>query len=376
MIRTEMRNENAFRYHILTGLIIIAIMCTNCDGTDDGLVGITFKNGTECLGEEAQSVEGDIVYVSPEGDDQNAGTTGLAPLRTLALALCNLRPGQTLNILPGTYRESIVMGDFGNEESPILIQGVAVGDQLPVLEGDGIRTMGLALIESTNIVVENLEFRNYSDEGLFILLGSEITIRGNRFIANGIASIDADADGEGFGIRVEGTSEILIESNEATENGPSRDRVQQGILGTGIDTYQLDGAIIRDNHAHENMGGGILVEDGINVLVVDNQVDHNELDAGGDYWDGGIWVDGGHDITLRGNLIVDNHGPGIQISDEDQQYPQASHGYLVEGNEIVGNVFGIYIWNFGHCPYPNQEIINFLDNTIQRNLEKDVWCLE
>jgi hypothetical protein len=106
------------------------------------------------------------------------------------------------------------------------------------------------------------------------------------------------------------------------------DIAQQGILGTGIDTYKLERATIRDNHAHDNIGGGVLVEDGVNVLVENNQIDHNELNAGGEYWDGGIWFDGGHDTKVHCNMIASNHGPGIQISDEDVQYQEASFGYV------------------------------------------------
>ena len=169
---------------------------------------------------------------------------------------------------------------------------------------------------------------------------------------------------------------VTIEGNEAAENGPAADRVQRGILGTGIDTYELQDAIIRDNHAHHNIGGGMLVEDGVNVTVEGNRVHHNQLDAGGDYWDGAIWLDGGHHVTLRGNTVTDNYGPGLQISDEDVQYPDASFGYVVEETVITGNRFGVYLWNFGECPFPKPEIVRFTNNTIQDNAEKDIWCLE
>ena len=165
--------------------------------------------------------------------------------------------------------------------------------------------------------------------------------------ANGRASIDPDADGEGFGVNVDGTVRVLIEANEAAENGPAAERVRRGIL----------------------------VEDSVNVTGEGNLIDHNELDAGGDYWDGAIWVDGGHNVTLRGNTITDNHGPGIQISDEDVQYPDASFGYVVEENLMTGNRFGIYLWNLGECPFPRSEMVRFSDNTIQGSIERDVWCL-
>lgn len=343
---------------------------------EEGEVGILFRGGTECLGEDATPLPGDVVYVAPGGNDQNSGATPDAPLRTLAYALCSVRPGQTVRILPGTYPESVVLGLFGNAQLPIRIQGVTDSGQRPVLDGGGIRTMGIALVESTNIVVENLEFQNFTDEGLLALAGSDIGIRNNRFHDNGRASIDPDFDGEGFGLMLAGTRRATIEDNAVYNNGPAEDRVRQAILGTGINTFELRDAVIRNNHSHDNTGGGILVEDSHNVLVEGNRIEGNELDAADDYWDGAIWVDGGTNVTVRQNTITDNHGPGLQISDEDLQFPKASFGYLVEGNSITDNLFGLYLWNFGRCPFPAPEILTLKDNRIENNSEKDIWCVE
>ncbi len=341
---------------------------------DKGSVGIPFRNGVECLGEEAQPIAGETVYVSPQGDDGNAGDSPDAPLGTLAYALCNLRPGQTLYVLPGTYRESVILGAFGEAGAPITIRGLGGEEQRPVLDGENIRTVGIALVESLNITIEGLEIRNYTDEGVYVLDGHHIVLRDNRFIANGRASTDPDMDGEGFGLAVIGGREVLIEDNEAAFNGPNRERWENYILGMGINTFELFDSVIRGNDVHDTIGGGILVEDGGNVLVEGNRIHHNELDANGDYWDGGIWVDGSRQVTLRGNPITENHGPGLNLSDEDVRYPEASIGTLVEENVITGNLFGVYTWNFGQCPVP-EDAIRFAENRVEDNAERDFWCM-
>lgn len=340
---------------------------------DQSEVGIIFENGIECLGENAQSFAGQTRYVSPSGSDLNSGLTPAEPFGTLAFAICHLQPGQTVNIMPGIYHESVILGAFGSPDKPITIQGMSEGDQFPILEGDSIRTMGIALVESTNVVIQNLTFQNYTDEGLQVLESSHITIRKNHFIDNGRASIDPDADQEGFGINLDGCSHILIEANQVLGNGPNQERWNNYVLGTGINTYEVSDSIIRDNFVSDTIGGGILVEDGQNVLVENNQITNNELDANGDYWDGGIWVDGSVNVTLRGNTITANHGPGLNLSDEDVQYPDASNRYLIENNTITENIFGVYVWNFGECPAPGHAI-QFRDNQIQGNLRQDLWC--
>ena len=147
--------------HKLMLMIIFPFLLAACDtagdlwasvGKSDGnVVGIIFQNGVECLGEEAQPKEGDVLYVSLEGDDSNPGAE-TAPLRTLAYALCNLRPGQTLNIAPGVYKESIIMGAFGDSSAPIIIRAHPdpKGGQHPVLEGESTRSIGIAMVERPN----------------------------------------------------------------------------------------------------------------------------------------------------------------------------------------------------------------------------------
>jgi len=145
------------------------------------------------------------------------------------------------------------------------------------------------------------------------------------------------------------------------------------LMGTGINTYNLTDSVIRNNNSHDNIGGGFLVEDSVNVLVEGNVATDNDLDATVDeWWDGAIWIDGGRDITVRGNTFANNLGPGIQISDEDRQNPT---GYVLENNTSTGNTYGIFIWNFGTSGYPSQDILQMSGNTISGNTVQDVWIV-
>ena len=122
-----------------------------------------------------------------------------------------------------------------------------------------------------------------------------------------------------------------------------------------------------------HVGGRILVEDSSNVLVEGNEVYANDLDATlEEWWDGGIWLDGGHNVVVRDNIFRDNLGPGIQISDEDHQQP---YGHVFENNVSTGNYYGIYVWNFGTSDFPPENVLRMLNNQISGNTRQNIWIV-
>lgn len=270
-----------------------------------------------------------------------------------------------IKVMQGTYNESVIMYGFGDNSSPITISGDTSNGGKPTMDGGGSLTMGIGIVESRNIIIENLKFINYTDEGVLVGFSSKITLKTSEFTANGRASIEPDYDGEGFGIQVSDSSSITIEASTFINNGPGAERRANNIMGTGIDTFEMKNSVIRGNTSSKNIGGGVLVEDGENVLVENNLIEQNDLDVSQDgWWDAGIWVDGGKNITVRGNTIKDNLGPGIEVSDEDLNYPT---GYVVENNSITGNYFSLYTFNFGVCPRPASDILLWQNNSVVNN---------
>jgi len=145
-------------------------------------------------------------------------------------------------------------------------------------------------------------------------------------------------------------------------------------MGTGINTFGNTNVRINSNKSYNNIGGGILVEDSYNVIVEDNEIYGNDLDATIDeWWDGGLWLDGGGNVIVRNNNIHDNQGPGIEISDEDKQNPI---GYELSNNISTNNYYGIFIWNFGTNEWPNETIIKRSNNDFTGNSRQDVWIVD
>ncbi len=331
----------------------------------EGDTGIFYIDGTECFESDAQPLTGSSVYVSPNGSDTNDGLTSATPLQTLAKALCNAQAGQTVYLLPGTYNESVILGNFGDAASPITISGVLQDGIRPVIDGGQTKTFGIAISDSKNFVIENIQFQNFTDAGLYVQLTEGLTIDNNIFNNNGFHSINPDADGEGFGVAVVDIKNLDMKNNEAYANGPEDAVLAQDILGTGIDMYNVDTGTVTNNHSHDNIGGGMLVEDCKHVTVSGNELNNNMLWGG--YWDGAIWIDGCYDISVTNNNIHDNLGPGLEVSDESLQFPYGSCRYTVTDNTITDNYWAIYTFNMTQCPLPDSVYLVFENNTISGN---------
>jgi parallel beta-helix repeat protein len=314
---------------------------------------------------------GQTLYVSTQGSDDTSGDTSgdqSAPFATLGGALQAAQPGDTIVIASGVYHESIETSAIGRAEAPIFIRGEL---NETVFDGQNELAFGLWCEDCTNLHVENLTFRNYTDIGVGFYHSSAITLRTLTVYDNGTAVQRKSWELEGYGFHIDESEGVLIENSVAYRNGPNPQRPPKYLMGTGINVYGCNHCIIRRNRSYENTGGGLLVEDSTDVLVESNDLYANDCDATADeWWDAGIWLDGGSDVTLRGNTVRDNIGPGIQVSNEDDQDPT---GYLLEGNTVAGNTVGLYVWGFGAQDLPAETVLRLDNNDFSGNTQYETW---
>jgi len=166
---------------------------------------------------------------------------------------------------------------------------------------------------------------------------------------------------------------LVVDGLECVGNGPDSSLWLSGVLGNDISVWGSNDVRIRNCYTHDGIGGGLLVEDSYDVLVEDNRFNDAVLTAPNEEIDGAVWVDGGHDVTVRNNTIDNNREPGLQISDEGVEHP---YGYVFQGNTISNNDLGVFIWNFGVCPWPDTAIVNMVGNTFINNRDGDHKCEE
>ena len=359
-----------YRPGLISLIILLVIICTTYTSCkDDQDEGIYEENLFIWIEWSNKGMDTTTYFVLGNGDDNNNGTSVNTAFRTLAKALQKVHEGGRIRILPGTYTEAIVLLNCKVQEE-IIIEG---HDGMPIFDGNQSLPAALFFENCSNLSISGIGFENYTDFGTGASFCQNLKFRNLSLKNNGHKTQLTDWETEGYGLYLDKSADILVEDCEAFKNGPDPKVFPDRLLGTGIDTYKLKNSIIRNNNSHHNNGGGILVEDGINVIVEGNEVHHNDLDASIDgWWDGGLWVDGGHDIFVRNNNFDDNIGPGIEISDEDNQYPT---GYVLENNLSNNNYYGILIWNFGTNNWPDTSILVRINNDFTDNQQKDVWII-
>jgi hypothetical protein len=137
-----------------------------------------------------------VYYVSPTGNDTCTGLTLAEPWGSIDHQSDHMHPGDTVNILPGTYTISnqIELTSAGTGSAPIVYRGF---EGRPLITGHSI-DVPLIYIKESHIVIENLELSNGHDDGIFIE-------KDNCIIANCyIHDIDK------YAIRVEGSDNLVM----------------------------------------------------------------------------------------------------------------------------------------------------------------------
>jgi hypothetical protein len=256
------------------------------------------------------------LYLSQSGDDSAAPAPGAA-FRTLAAAVKNLAPGDTLVVRNGVYRGGVTVTLKATAGAPVLIQGESLeaviagsGDEPP----DGIRLEGCSYV-----ALDRLTVREANRAGVAVRHSDHIRITRGRF-----------ADNRMWGIFTSFADDIHFEGNECCGS-----KVQHGIYHSNSG----DRFVIRGNLVHDNNGNGIHMNgdpeipggDGVlNWGLVERNVIFRNGKAGG----GGINMTHVHDVLVRNNLLYRNLAGGITVYQDTGTPEQGSKRVLITGNTV------------------------------------------
>lgn len=304
-----------------------------------------------------------VLHVSSTGSDGNSGSIA-SPFGTLRHGISQLRPGDTLLIRAGNYRERIFEVDFGRTGSTwgnpisigaypgeaVTLQVVAGGDNIVrfqdgsvsyvvlsnlVLDGTGgmMGDAGGSLVytgrSSHHIRLSNVEVKNSTGNGLLVEGNNHeflnMNVHGNGtyegytnsngfYLSGSNCLVDGGQfwDNESFGLR--------FFTSAATESGNSN-------TVRGASFYNNGKGLGLSTSSNTSGGGGIVMSDVGNVAV-GNIVYSN---AAGILVFGGKPADG---VKVQDNSVYTNTGFGIEIQ-------RGAHNTEVRNNAVYGNLLDI-----------------------------------
>jgi cytochrome c peroxidase len=264
-------------------------------------------------------------------------------------AVDQARPGDTIEVEPGSYKESVLV-----DIDRITLRGLVREGQRAVLDGEGERTDAV-ISSSHGFTIEGMALRNYTSNG--------ITVHG----ATGVVFRDLVVDNTGlYGVYPVECKDVLVERvvvtgarDAAIYVGQSRDivvrksEVHDNV--TGIEIENSVNALVEDNFAHGNTGG-ILVfllpnnpsKVGSDTRLVRNRVIANNHPNFGDPNaivsqvppGTGIFIMAADRTEVTGNEVRGNDSVGIAVVSLLSAFPRGTSfdvGIVPEGNRIFGN---------------------------------------
>ncbi|MCC6984160.1 MAG: right-handed parallel beta-helix repeat-containing protein, partial [Bauldia sp.] len=215
-----------------------------------------------------QSFPERIIWVSPDGDDNNPGSRE-APVSSIQLAVDRATPGTAILILPGEYRENVEFERIeGTPGRPIWLAAAEGRGTVTIRPADSSDAV-ITIQGEDNIVIRDLVIEGGYD-GIAVTQGGRdftdlvdnIVIEGNviRGVshdgikigqANNVRVVDNLVDGAGEqGIDLLAVAHATISGNEITNVAGS-----SGLFAKG-GSFDL---LIADNYIHHVAGDGLLV---------------------------------------------------------------------------------------------------------------------
>jgi cytochrome c peroxidase len=197
---------------------------------------------------------------------------------SIQAALDRTIPGDTIEIHPGTYHETLLV-----DVDKITIRGVKENDQRPVLDGKNQLTDAV-ITSSHDFTIENLIVKDFVNNGITVHGGKNATFRDLEVHNTGLYGV--------YPVECKG---VTIERVLAT-----------GIKDAAIYVGQSRDIVVKDCEAHSNVTG-IEIENSVNALVENNYVHDNT---------GGILVFllpnnpskvGSDNKVVRNRIINNNH---------------------------------------------------------------------
>ncbi|MBK1877645.1 right-handed parallel beta-helix repeat-containing protein [Pelagicoccus mobilis] len=336
----------------------------------------------QLAGIREKGLDGHVYYVSPAGDDSAAGSKE-SPFGTIQYAAKQLKPGNTLLLREGVYRNTdstaLAFVHCQGEKDRWIRIANAPGEN-PVLEFDSQR--GLAMQGVRYLVLEGIEFDGKSrelDEEEAIAYGKNFDNKGDRdprYFGVGVR-VEADESGNyphhvivrncrihhtaGGGIALARSDYVLIEANEVFETSYYSPWGESGISiwessnhDNRRDVYRT---IVRNNVCYRNdnkvkfwmMG---TYSDGNGIILDALRTNQDILGDGYDEPYSGR-------ILIANNTCFENGGRGINLYESDSM--DVVENKLIRNAQRDGMKYEIEIGAVKGCLIEDNVIVSKAD---------------
>ncbi|MBP7933358.1 MAG: right-handed parallel beta-helix repeat-containing protein [Phycisphaerae bacterium] len=136
----------------------------------------------------AHPFEPSVFFVGPTGNDSNSGLSVNQAFKTAGRAMRECRPGVTVYLLEGEYREPVRPETSGTAERPVMIRGRTLGPNVSVnrLDLSGLQHVwvdnlgikeGAVLRDTTNIRLDRCRLLTAAGDALTVENGADIWLR-------------------------------------------------------------------------------------------------------------------------------------------------------------------------------------------------------
>ncbi len=307
--------------------------------------GFREEDNTFTLSGNSKSVAGppmtDVIVVVQEGE-------------SIQQAVESAAPGTTIQVMPGTYKETVFIDKDG-----IRLIGIIQGSQRPVLDGEGELNDAI-LYSGNNIVVENFKITRYKGNGIMSQAGNNWEIRNNLIVDTGVYGIFPQLGKNGVIEHnvVSGIEDAAIYVGMSDNVHVAYNDVYDSVAGIEIENSRH--AVVESNRVYNNTGGilafitpGLPIKTTFDVIIRNNFIlsnNHVNFGAPGSTVAGipagtGILVMAADDVVIEGNIIKDNKNAGIVITDHsnaanvtiDPESDPNSDGVKILKNTMINN---------------------------------------
>jgi len=245
---------------------------------------------------------------------------------TIMAAVEKAESGDTIQIMPGTYHETVYI-----DKDDIRIIGVIKEGKRAVL--DGQKKLNDAILYSgNNIVVENLLITQFKGNGIMGQAGNNFEIRNNIIVDTGVYGIFPQLGTNGIVEHniVSGIEDAAIYIGMSDNIHVAHNEVFDSVAGIEIENSRH--AIVENNNVHNNTGGilafitpGLPIKTTFDVIIRNNFIvgnNHKNFGAPGSTVAGipagtGILIMAADDVIIEDNIIKDNKTVGILITDHE-----------------------------------------------------------